>query len=156
VTADAGIAVPGSVVDGIWDGTVSFDGGAPLRSVPVPVRANQETTVAVRFNLHGGPGRIRIPAPDAIPSFPGDQTLGQRTSQNGAGVADARAAAFDADGNLWATFSDGVRMFTPDVLSSDGSPPAKTITLADARGIAIRGDTVAVATCSGNKVVTFS
>jgi hypothetical protein len=156
VTADAGIAVPGSVVDGIWDGTVSFDGGTPVRSLAVAVRPNQETAVAVRFELRGGQGRIWIPANDAIRSFTEDQLLGERSSQNGVGVGDARAAAFDADGNLWATFSDGVRMFTPDVLSSDGSTPAKTITLADATGIAIRGDTVAVASCSQGKVFTFS
>ncbi|HUM09434.1 MAG TPA: hypothetical protein VLT82_00625 [Myxococcaceae bacterium] len=156
VTADAGIAVPGTIVDGIWDGTVQFDGGTPARSVQVPVKPNQETTVAVTFALRGGLGRLWVPADGAIRSYTETQLLVDRASENGLSVGGARALAFDADGNLWATFSDGVRMFTPETLASDGSTPSRTISLADATGIAIRGDTIAVASCSGNSVSTFS
>lgn len=156
VTADAGIAVSGTIVDGIWDGTVQFDGGTPARSVQVPVKPNQETTVAVTFALRGGLGRLWLPVDGAIRSYTENQLLVDRASQNGLSVGGARAVAFDADGNLWATFSDGVRMFTPDLLASDGSTPARTISLNDATGVAIRGDTIAVASCSGNSVSTFS
>jgi len=156
VTADAGIAVPGTIVDGIWDGTVQFDGGTPARSVQVPVQPNRETTVAVTFALRGGLGRLWLPADGAIHSYTETQLLVDRASENGLSVGGARALAFDADGNLWATFTDGVRMFTPETLASDGSTPARTIPLTDATGIAIRGDTIAVASCSGNSVSTFS
>ncbi len=156
ITADAGIAVPGTIVDGIWDGTVVFDGGTPARSVQVPVRPNQETIVTVTFALRGGLGRLWLPADGAIRSYTENQLLVDRASENGLSVGGARAVAFDADGNLWATFSDGVRMFTPDTLASDGSTAARTVALNDATGIAIRGDTIAVASCSGNSVSTFS
>ena len=52
VTADAGIAVSGTVVDGVWDGTVQFDGGTPARSVQVPVRPNAESAVAAVSYTH--------------------------------------------------------------------------------------------------------
>ena len=156
VTADAGIAVSGTLVDGVWDGTVQFDGGTPARSVQVPVRPNAETAVAVTFALRGGLGRLWIPVDGAIRGFTENELLVDHASQNGLSVGGARATAFDADGNLWATFSDGVRMFTPDTLASNGSTPARTIALTDATGIAIRGDTIAVASCSGNSVSTFS
>ena len=157
VTADAGIAVPGTVVDGVWDGTVQFDGGTPARSIQVPVVANQETTVAVTFALRGGQGRLWVPV-DAIRSFTETQLLVDHASENGISVGGARAVAFDADGNLWATFSDGVRMYTPQTQAADGSTEARTVALQNATGIAIRGDTVAVSTCSGNTggVFTFS
>ena len=156
VTADAGIAVPGTLVDGVWDGTVQFDGGTPARSVQVPVRPNAETGVGVTFSLRGGLGRLWIPVDGAIRGFTENELLVDHASQNGLSVADARALAFDADGNLWATFSDGIRMFTPDALASNGSTPDRNIALSDATGIAIRGDTIAVASCSGNSVSTFS
>ncbi len=158
VTADAGIAVQGTLVDGIWDGTVQFDGGTPARSVQVPVRPNAETTVAVSFALRGGLGRLWIPVDGAIRSFTENQLLVDHASENGISVGGIRAVAFDADGNLWATFSGGIQMFTPETQASDLSTPARTVTLANATGIAIRGDTVAVATCSGNSggVSTFS
>ena len=158
VTADAGIAVAGNLVDGIWDGTVQFDGGTPARSVQVPVRPNAETTVAVKFALRGGQGRLWIPVDGAIRSFTESQLLGDHASENGISVGGVRALAFDTDGNLWATFSDGVRMYTPETQASDGSTPARTVTLSNATGIAIRGDTVAVATCTVNSggVSTFS
>lgn len=156
VTADAGIAVSGTIVDGIWDGTVQFDGGTPARSVQVPVKPNQETTVAVVFSLRGGLGRLWAPADGAIRSYTETQLLVDRASEHGLSVGGARALAFDADGNLWATFSDGVRMFTPETLASDGSTPARTIALNDATGIAIRDDIIAVASCTGNSVSSFS
>jgi hypothetical protein len=156
VTADAGIAVPGTIVDGVWDGTVQFDGGTPARSVQVPVRPNAETAVAVTFSLRGGLGRMWIPVDGAIRGFTETELLVDHASQNGLSVGGARALAFDADGNLWATFSDGIRMFTPGTLASNGSTADRTVTLTDATGIAIRGDTVAVASCSGNSVSTFS
>jgi len=158
VTADAGIAVPGTLVDGIWDGTVVFDGGTPARSVQVPVLPNQETTANATFALRGGLGRLWLPVDGAIRSFTENQLLVDRASENGLSVGGARAVAFDADGNLWATFADGVRMFTPASQANDGATPARTVTLANATGIAIRGDTIAVATCSGSSggVSTFS
>ncbi|HZJ55800.1 MAG TPA: hypothetical protein VFD38_16785 [Myxococcaceae bacterium] len=159
VTADAGIAVAGNLVDGIWDGTVQFDGGTPARSVQVPVRPNAETTVGVNFALRGGLGRLWIPVDGAMRSFTESQLLGDHASENGISVGGVRAIAFDADGNLWASFSDGVRMYTPETQASDGSTAARTVTLSGATGIAIRGDTVVVATCSGNPsdgVFTFS
>ena len=158
VTADAGIAVPGTLVDGIWDGTVQFDGGTPARSAPVPVKPNLESTVVVQFALRGGQGRLWVPAGDAIRGYTETQLLVDHASETGVTVSGARAAAFDADGNLWATFSDGVRMYTPDTLSGGGTTAAKTVALAGATGIAIRGDTVAVGSCSGNSggVSTFS
>jgi hypothetical protein len=156
VTADAGIAVPGTIVDGVWDGTVQFDGGTPARSIQVPVRPNAETAVAVTFSLRGGLGRMWIPVDGAIRGFTETELLVDHASQNGLSVGGARALAFDADGNLWATFSDGIRMFTPSTLASNGSTADRTVALADATGIAIRGDTVAVASCSGNSVSTFS
>ena len=158
VTADAGIAVPGTLVDGIWDGTVQFDGGTPARSVQVPVRPNAETGVGVTFSLRGGLGRLWIPVDGAIRSFTENQLLVDRASENGISVGGVRAVAFDADGNLWATFSDGVRMYTPDSQANDGATEARIVALPSATGIAIRGDTVAVATCSGASggVSTFS
>jgi sugar lactone lactonase YvrE len=160
VTADAGIAVPGTLVDGIWDGTVVFDGGTPARSVQVPVLPNQETTANATFALRGGMGRLWTPVDGAIRSFTENQLLVDHASENGLSVGGARAVAFDADGNLWATFSDGVRMYTPDSQAKDGATPARTVTtnVANATGIAIRGDTIAVATCSGSSggVFTFS
>jgi len=156
VTADAGLAVPGTIVDGVWDGTVQFDGGTPARSVQVPVRPNAETAVAVTFSLRGGLGRLWIPVDGAIRGFTETELLVDHASQSGLSVGGARALAFDADGNLWATFSDGIRMFTPSTLAGNGSTADRTVTLADATGIAIRGDTVAVASCSGNSVSTFS
>jgi hypothetical protein len=160
VTADAGIAVPGTLVDGVWDGTVQFDGGTPARSVQVPVRPNAETTVGVTFSLRGGLGRLWIPVDGAIRSFTENELLVDHASQNGLNVAGARALAFDADGNLWATFSDGVRMYTPDTQANDGTTEARTVPLANATGIAIRGDTVAVSTCNTSNntggVFTFS
>jgi hypothetical protein len=158
LTADAGIAVPGTLVDGIWDGTVVFDGGTPARSVQVPVRPNAETTVAVTFALRGGLGRLWIPVDGAIRSFTENQLLVDRASENGISVDGVRAVAFDADGNLWATRSDGVRMYSPDTQASDGSTASRTVALQNATGIAINGDTIAVATCAGSSggVATFS
>ena len=158
VTADAGVAVAGTLVDGIWDGTVQFDGGTPARSAPVPVKPNLESTVVVQFALRGGQGRMWVPAGDAIRGYTETELLVDHASETGVSVSGARAAAFDADGNLWATFSDGARMYTPDTLASGGTTAAKTVALAGATGIAIRGDTVAVASCSGTNggVSTFS
>jgi sugar lactone lactonase YvrE len=158
VTADAGIAVPGTLVDGIWDGTVSFDGGTPTRSAQVPVKPNLQSNVAVQFSLRGGLGRLWVPAVGAIAGYTENELLVDHATQTGVTVQAARAVAFDSDGNLWATFSDGVRMYAPDTLASSGSTAAKTVSLANATGIAINGDTVAVATCSGSSggVSTFS
>jgi hypothetical protein len=156
VTADAGIAVQGTLVDGIWDGTVQFDGGTPARSVQVPVRPNAEATVAVSFALRGGLGRLWIPVDGAIRGFTENQLLVDHASENGTSVAGARALAFDADGNLWATFPDGIRMFSPTTMAGNGSTADRTIDLTDATGVAIRGDIVAVASCSGNSVSIFS
>ena len=160
VTADAGIAVPGTLVDGIWDGTVVFDGGTPARSVQVPVVPNQETTANATFALRGGMGRLWVPVDGAIRSYTENQLLVDRASENGLSVAGARAVAFDADGNLWATFSDGVRMYTPASQANDGATAGRTVALANATGIAIRGDTIAVTSCNTSNntggVFTFS
>jgi ligand-binding sensor domain-containing protein len=137
---------------------VQFDGGTPAPSVQVPARPNAETSAAVTFALRGGLGRLWIPVDGAIRSFTESQLLGDHASENGLNVDAVRAVAFDADGNLWATSSTGVRMYTPATQASDGATPERTVTLADATGIAIRGDTVAVATCNGTSggVSTFS
>ena len=158
VTADAGIAVQGTLVDGIWDGTVQFDGGTPARSVQVPVRPNAETSVAVNFALRGGLGRLWIPVDGAIRGFTENQLLVDHASENGISVGGIRAVAFDADGNLWATFPGGIQMFTPETQASDGSMAIPVLGFLDVTGIAIRGDTVAFATCNGNAggVFTFS
>ncbi|HET9158111.1 MAG TPA: hypothetical protein VFN91_15670 [Myxococcaceae bacterium] len=155
VTADAGIFLPGSVVDATWDGTVSFDGGTPARSISVPVLPNRETTAVVRFDLRAFLGRIWIPYGGAIRGY-SETELVVRDSLAGFSTSGAVAIAFDADGNLWATFPDAVRMFTPDALTAASPVAAKTVTLAGATGIAIRGTTVAVASCSGNAVSTFT
>lgn len=160
VTADAGIAVPGTIVDGVWDGTVQFDGGTPARSVQVPVRPNAETGVGVTFALRGGLGRLWIPVDGAIRAFTETQLLVDHASENGISVGGVRAVAFDADGNLWATFSDGVRMYTPDSQANDGTTEARSVSLPNATGIAIRGDVIDVATCNTSNntggVFTFS
>lgn len=160
VTADAGIAVSGTVVDGVWDGTVQFDGGTPARSVQVPVLPNAETGVAVTFALRGGQGRLWVPVDGAMRSFTENEILVDHASESGISVGGARSIAFDADGNLWATFSDSVRMFTPDTQANGGTTAARTIALANATGIAIRGDTIAVAACNTSNntggVFTFS
>jgi hypothetical protein len=135
-------------VDGVWDGTAQFDGGTPARSVQVPVRPNAETAVAVTFALRGGLGRLWIPVDGAIRGFTENELLVDHASQNGLSVGGARATAFDADGNLWATFSDGVRMYTPDSLAN-GRDASRDRVPPNATGIAIRGDTIAVASCSG-------
>src|SRR4029453_12813333 len=93
---DAGTPVQGTLVDGIWDGTVQFDGGTPARSVQVPVRPNAEATVAVSFALRGGLGRLWIPVDGAIRGFTENQLLVDHASENGISVAGARALAFDA------------------------------------------------------------
>jgi len=100
VTADAGIAVPGTLVDGIFDGTVIFDGGTPARSVQVPVKPNLESTVIVQFALRGFLGRMWVPAGGAIAGYDENELLVDHATQTGLSVADARAVAFDADGNL--------------------------------------------------------
>lgn len=159
VTADAGIAVPGTLVDGVWDGTVQFDGGTPARSVQVPVRPNAETAVAVTFALRGGLGKLWIPVDGAMRGYTETQLLVDHASESGISVGQARALAFDADGNLWATFPDGVRMYTPDTQANDGTTEARTVALLNATGIAIQGDTIAVATCDTSTtggVFTFS
>ena len=160
VTADAGIAVSGTVVDGVWDGTVQFDGGTPARSVQVPVRPNAETAVAVTFALRGGLGKLWIPVDGAMRSYTESQLLVDHASETGISVGGVRAIAFDADGNLWATFSDGIRMYTPDTQANGGTTEARTVSLANATGIAIRGDTIAVVTCNTSNntggVFTFS
>jgi len=156
VTADAGILVPGTVVDGTWDGTASFDGGTFLPSISVPVKPNLESSVLVRFTLRGGLGRLWLPGNGAIRGYAESELLVDHDTQTGFAAAGARAIAFDASGNLWATFSDGVRMYTPDTLALASPSPARTVSLADATGIAVNGDTVAVASCAGNSVSTFS
>ncbi|MGZ6072058.1 MAG: hypothetical protein ACXWK8_12635 [Myxococcaceae bacterium] len=158
VTADAGIVVPGNLVDGTWDGTVTFDGGTPARSVQVPVTPNFQTNVLVTFAQRGGLGRMWVPAGGGILGYTETELLVDHASQTGLTAAGARAVAFDADGNLWATFSDGVRMYPPGALSDPNAQPTKTVTLANATGIAIRGATVAVGSCSGSNggVSTFT
>ena len=160
VTADAGIFVPGTLVDGTWDGIVSFDGGTPGRSVQVPVAPNAETAVAVQYTLHGGLGRLWVPASGAIAGFTENELQVDHATSTGVTAAGARAAAFDSDGNLWATFPDGVRMWTAASLPTVNPSPARTVAISGgATGIAIRGDTVAVGLCNnGNSggVSTFS
>ena len=160
VTADAGIVVPGTLVDGTWDGTVTFDGGTPARSVQVPVKPNLQTSVAVNFALRGFLGRAWLPIGGGILGYTETDILVEHSnvSQTGITADGARALAFDADGNLWATFSDGtVRMYTADALSSTSPQATKSVAVSNATGIAIRGNTVAVGSCSGTSggVSTF-
>jgi len=148
------------VVDGVWDGTVQFDGGTPARSVQVPVRPNAESAVAVTFSLRGGLGKLWIPVDGAMRGYTESQLLVDHASETGISVGGVRGIAFDADGNLWATFSDGIRMYTPDTQANGGTTEARTVSLANATGIAIRGDTIAVVTCNTSNntggVFTFS
>jgi sugar lactone lactonase YvrE len=58
------------------------------------------------------------------PELHRDQLLVDHASENGISVGGIRAVAFDADGNLWATFSGGIQMFTPETQASDGSTAA--------------------------------
>jgi sugar lactone lactonase YvrE len=68
----------------------------------------------------------------------------------GISASGAHAVAFDADGNLWATFADGtVRMYTPAALNIASPQATKTVTVANPTGIAIRGNVVVVGSCTG-------
>jgi ligand-binding sensor domain-containing protein len=90
-----------------------------------------------------------VPAGGGILGYTETELLVDHASQTGITAAGARAVAFDADGNLWATFSDGVRMYPPGALTDPNAQPTKTVSLANATGIAIRGATIAVGSCSG-------
>jgi len=143
-------------VDSVYDGTVQFDGGTPARSLDVPVRPNQETGIAVRFALRGGQGRLWLPASDNVRGYTETELVIEHDGQTGFLAAGGRAVAFDADGNLWATFSDGtVRQYAPESLASPSATPAKTVAVNDPTGIAISGNTVLVASCGDGKVYQF-
>ena len=162
VTADAGIVVPGTLVDGTWDGTVTFDGGTPARSVPVPVTPNAQTNVSVTFALSGFLGRAWLPVSGGIVGYTETDILVDHTNVTPTGISasGALAVAFDSDGNLWATFSDGtVRMYTPAALNSASPQATKTVSVAKPTGIAIRGNVVVVGSCTGSStggVFTFN
>jgi hypothetical protein len=151
VTADAGIVVPGTLVDGTWDGTVRFDGGSPARSIQVPVTPNAQTNVAVTFALRGFLGRAWLPVSGGIIGYTETDVLVDHTNVMPTGISagGALAVAFDADGNLWATFPDNtVRMYTPDVLNGASPQAAKTVSVSNPTGIAIRGNVIAVGSCT--------
>jgi hypothetical protein len=152
VTADAGIVVPGTLVDGTWDGTVTFDGGTPARSVQVPVLPNAQTSVGVTFALSGFLGRAWLPVSGAIVGYTETDILVDHTNVTPTGISagGALAVAFDADRNLWATFADGtVRMYTPAALNSASPQATKSVSVANPTGIAIRGNVVVVGSCTG-------
>jgi len=152
VTADAGIVVPGTLVDGTWDGTVTFDGGTPARSVQVPVTANAQTNVTVTFALSGFLGRAWLPVGGGIIGYTETDILVDHTNviPTGISASGALAVAFDGDGNLWATFSDGtVRMYTPAALNTASPQASKSVSVANPTGISIRGNVVVVGSCTG-------
>jgi len=152
VTADAGIVVPGTLVDGTWDGTVTFDGGTPARSVQVPVNPNAQTNVTVTFALSGFLGRAWLPVSGGIIGYTETDILVDHTNVNPTGISSsgALAIAFDADGNLWATFADGtVRMYTPAALNTASPQATKTVSVPNPTGITIRGNVVVVGSCTG-------
>ncbi|HSP20589.1 MAG TPA: hypothetical protein VLQ79_13810, partial [Myxococcaceae bacterium] len=135
--------------------------GTPARSVQVPVKPNLQTTVAVNFALRGFLGRAWLPVGGGILGFSETDILVEHSNTTGTGITagGARAVAFDADGNLWATFNDGtVRMYTPDALGSASPQATKSVSVANVTGLAIRGNTVAVGSCatSGSSVFTFT
>jgi hypothetical protein len=158
VAADGGVLVGGSTVDGIFDGTVTvLDGGPPGPSASAVVVPNRETGVQIAYALRGGTGRLWIPAAGAIEGFTENDLFVTLAASVGFAGTGARAVAFDADGNLWATFNDGtVRAFAASSLSSPTAAPVRSVSVTDPTGIAIRGDTVYVASCSGGKVEQFS
>jgi hypothetical protein len=162
VTADAGIVVPGTLVDGTWDGTVSFDGGTPARSVQVPVNPNAQTNVTVAFALSGFLGRAWLPVSGGIIGYTETDILVDHTNviPTGISASGAVAVAFDADGNLWGTFGDGtVRMYTPAALNTASPQAAKSVSVAGPAGIAIRGNIAVVGSCTGSStggVFTFT
>jgi hypothetical protein len=152
VTADAGILVPGSLVDGTWDGTVSFDGGTPARSIQVPVTPNAQTNVAVTFALSGFLGRAWLPVSGGIVGYTETDILVDHTNVTPPGISagGALAVAFDADGNVWATFANGtVRAYTRDALNSASPQATKSVSVPNPTGIAIRGSVVVVGSCTG-------
>ncbi|HZW90083.1 MAG TPA: hypothetical protein VFF12_13455, partial [Myxococcaceae bacterium] len=159
VTADAGILVQGSLVDGTWDGTASFDGGTPARSIQVPVLPNAQTNVAVTFALSGFLGRAWLPVSGGIVGYTETDILVDHTNVTPTGISagGALAVAFDADGNLWATFADGnVRMYTPAALNTASPQATKTVAVPSPTGIAIRGNVVAVGSCTGTSTGAVS
>lgn len=152
VTADAGIVVPGTLVDGTWDGTVTFDGGTAARSIQVPVTPNAQTNVSVTFALSGFLGRAWLPVSGGIIGYTETDILVDHTNviPTGISASGAQAVAFDADGNLWATFADGtVRMYTPAALNTASPQAAKTVSVTKPTGITIRGNVVVVGSCTG-------
>ena len=152
VTADAGIVVPGTLVDGVWDGAVQFDGGTPARSVQVPVRPNAETGVGVTFALRGFLGRAWLPVSGGIHRLHGDRPPGRPRQRD----ADRRLCWRSAGGGFRRRrepLGDFLRttqsaMYTPDVLNGASPQAAKTVSVSNPTGIAIRGNIIAVGSCS--------
>jgi sugar lactone lactonase YvrE len=116
------------------------------------VTPNAQTNVAVSFALRGFLGRAWLPVGGGIIGYAETDILVDHTNVTPIGISagDALAVAFDADGNVWATFPDGtVRMYTPDALNSASPQAAKSVSVSSPTGIAIRGKVVAVGSCTG-------
>jgi len=153
ITPDTGVTVSSPTVDSIFDGLVSIDGGTPdVPSANLPVVANAQSKAQVDFVLRGGRGRLWVPALDNLLGYTENDLLVTQAADTGFPAPGARAIAFDADGNLWATFPSGVQMYPASVLGQPNATASRVETVTDATGVAIHGDTVLVASCSGNKV----
>lgn len=153
IAPDNGLVVFGQTVDSIFDGLVSIDGGTPdLPSANLAVVANAQSKAQVDFVLRGGRGRLWVPASDNLLGYTENDLFVTQVSDTGFSAPGGRAIAFDADGNLWATSPAGVQMYQASVLGQPNAAPSRTVTVNDATGIAINGDTVLVASCNDGKV----
>jgi hypothetical protein len=152
ITPDAGVVVPGPTVDSIFDGVVTVDGGTPGPSASVAVVANAQSSAQVDFVLRGGRGRLWVPALDNLLGYTENDLFVTSVADTGFSAPGGRAIAFDADGNLWATFPTAVQMYASSVLGQPSATPSRVVDVNDATGIAIHGDTVLVASCADNKV----
>jgi hypothetical protein len=153
ITPDAGVVVPGQTVDSIFDGLVSVDGGTPdVPSASLAVVANAQSKAQVDFVLRGGRGRLWVPAADNLLGYTENDLFVTQVADTGFSAPGGRAIAFDADGNLWATFPTGVQMYAASVLGQPGATASRVVAVNDATGVAIKGDTVLVASCNDNKV----
>ena len=138
VTADAGIVVAGTLVDGVWDGAVQFDGGTPARSVQVPVAAERRDRVAVNFALRGPAGAAagrwrRAPGFTETRSSVTTPTRRDRRRRGSrGGFRRRRQPVGDFPRHT-------VRMYTPDELERR-EPPSGRPCQSDPTGIAIRGE----------------
>jgi sugar lactone lactonase YvrE len=153
IAPDNGLVVLGQTVDSVFDGLVSIDGGTPdSPSANLAVVANAQSKAQVDFVLRGGRGRLWVPASDNLLGYTENDLFVTQVSDTGFSAPGGRAIAFDADGNLWATSPTGVQMYQASVLGQPNAAPSRTVTVNDAKGIAVNGDTVLVASGADGKV----